>query len=162
MSDVLTLQAAEGVDFDGIAEIAQLLPGAFNADGVRAVIADAKSHLCLIARANGSPVGFIVWLETYLEIELLWMGVDPQRQNKGVGSALVRRAEEAAITQRVILLKTADPQYLGNKSGLDPETFRDTLRFWKRRGYTRIATVGEYWARDNGAILLLKRLKHNE
>lgn len=162
MTNPLTIQVAESGDFDAVAEIARLLPGAFNAEGVQALIADATSHRCFIAKENGKPLGFIVWLETHIEIELLWMGVDPQNQNKGIGIALVRRAEQAATTQRVILLKTADPQYLGCGSGLDSETFRDTLRFWKRRGYTRIATIGEYWSRENGAILLLKRLRHDE
>lgn len=143
-----------------IARVARQLPGAFTSDGVDAIVSDASNHRCLAAVSSGSVVGFIVWSETYCEIELLWMGVMPAHQGQGIGCRLVERVEQTVTTQKIIVLKTADPQYIHSSMSLDPGTFQVTLDFWTNRGYTRIATVSEFWDENSGAILLAKRIRN--
>lgn len=103
------------------------------------------AHLRLVAEQRGSPVGFALGVPRDRadgrvgHIKLL--ATLPDRQGRGIGSALLAALEEglAAIGCRRFRVAESAPNYL--TPGLDPRCTRAWL-FFERRGYQRF---GETW-----------------
>ncbi|MEP3479755.1 MAG: hypothetical protein ABJZ55_10945 [Fuerstiella sp.] len=124
-----------------------------------AYIADDFLNLnSLVYETNCVVHGFIVWISHSVEIELLWLAIDPMEGRNGVGSCLVEAVLETATTQRMVIAKTAtiDSQFPEpSVSGLH---FQGTIRFFEKLGFHQCAIVSDFWAIGNHCQMLLKRL----
>jgi putative acetyltransferase len=78
---------------------------------------DLVPELCLVAVEGGEVVGHIAYSRARLEsghevLSLAPMGVLPQRQRSGIGSALVRESlERAAATDFPLVVVLGHPEY---------------------------------------------------
>ncbi|MEU4295652.1 tRNA (adenosine(37)-N6)-threonylcarbamoyltransferase complex ATPase subunit type 1 TsaE [Kribbella sp. NPDC026596] len=92
-----------------------------NATTVAAAIAEHGGLLVLI---DGAPAGALLFKQTGDLLTLRCVSVDPRHQGRGVASAMVGCAEEAAVRRglsRVNLVARVE--------------LPDTVEFWRRRGY---------------------------
>jgi ribosomal protein S18 acetylase RimI-like enzyme len=81
---------------------------------------------------------------------LFLIAVHPDRQGKGIGTALMRHVELrlAARGARILLVETSDlPQ------------FERTRRFYKHIGYQEEARIRDYYKSGEGKIVFRKTLK---
>ncbi len=99
-------------------------------------------------------VGFACWGPTPTTEgtwDLYWIVVDPARQDQGIGTALVEEVEArlTAHGARLVVTETS--------SRAD---YASTRAFYERRGYTRAATIPEYYAPGDDLVIYLKDLAH--
>jgi ribosomal protein S18 acetylase RimI-like enzyme len=85
--------------------------------------------------------------------DLYWLAVDPAAQGRGVGRALLRRAEALLAERggRLILVETS--------SRAD---YAPTREFYARSGYTEVARVRDFYAPADDRIMLTTRLTARE
>jgi len=157
MTDV-TIRPIRSTDEQALAQILESLPGSFTDFGQEAVLADAKNHHGLVAVIDHQVIGFLIYVETYTELDILWTAIAPNYQRRGVGRALVRAMEAEINRQRIIVVKTGAPYSLPSQSGLRPFAFEVAIEFWQKMGYTIVATIDTYWQKDNGVVVMAKYL----
>ena len=83
--------------------------------------------------------------------DLYWIVVDPVRQRRGVGTALLSAVETelAAGSYRLVVVETsARPDYA------------PTRAFYERRGFHVAATIPDYYAPGDDLRIYLKDLRH--
>lgn len=81
--------------------------------------------------------------------DLYWIAVDPSWQKKGLGSTLLGFVEETIrrLGGRLILVETSSiPSY------------RETQRFYERRGFVEVSRLRDYYSVGNDRITYCKRL----
>jgi ribosomal protein S18 acetylase RimI-like enzyme len=97
-------------------------------------------------------IGYGCWgptAGTVATSDLYWIVVDRVRQGAGVGSQLLREIERrlAADGRRLVVVETSSrPDYA------------PTRGFYEARGYTRAATIPEYYAPGDGLVIYTKDL----
>lgn len=119
-----------------------------------AALSGDDDYRLLGAYARDELVGYACWGPTPATqgtYDLYWIVVDPARQGRGVGTALLRAVEArlAAEAARLVVVETSSrPDYA------------PTRAFYERRGYTRVATVPGYYAPGDDLVIYLKDLAH--
>lgn len=83
--------------------------------------------------------------------DLYWIVVDLPRQNQGVGTTLLTAVENRLETERCRLV------VVETSSRAD---YAATRAFYERRGYTRTATIPDYYAPGDDLVIYLKDLGH--
>lgn len=83
----------------------------------------------VLATVDGEPAGAALFHVDGDTLGLRRVSVDPRHQGRGVASAIVGCAEEAAVRRRLARVALSARTEL-------PET----IEFWRRRGYTVVAT----------------------
>lgn len=113
---------------------------------------EASHYRFLVAEEKGEVVGYACWGPipgTLASADLYWIVVDPGHQGKGIGSALLRGAEEwmaASGRERVYIETATRAQYDG------------TRRFYAACGYGLAAELADYYAPGDGKAIFLKVL----
>lgn len=81
--------------------------------------------------------------------DLYWIAVDPAMQGRGIGSALLDWAEAEVRHRdgRLVLIETSSQ-----------ETYRPTVRFYERSGYTLLARIAGYYRRGDDKLVFGKYL----
>lgn len=126
--------------------LAEVLDGLF--DG------DPEGHACVVlCGTDNAPVGFAYYAPAVMTDRgwyLYWIVVASERQGRGDGTRLLRHVEDAARAAggRVLWAET---------SGSLPE-YAATRRFYERAGYTRLATVPDYYADGDDQAIYGRRL----
>lgn len=115
-------------------------------------LSGAAPHHWLVAVDGDAVLGF-----AYAEpermtdgtVNLLAIAVDPARQNRGVGSALIAElsARLLAAGCRVLIVETSSL-----------EGFAATQAFYAARGFTREARIRDFYEDGNDKIVFWKRL----
>lgn len=110
----------------------------------------------LTAAIGGEVVGFLTlnWHSDYAA-EIHVMGVHPDRHRRGVGCALVAKAEEILREQGVeyLQVKTLSPTHP------DPNYAR-TRRFYQAMGFRPLEEFPELWGPQNPCLQMVKCLRH--
>lgn len=134
--------------------------GAFSAEEVATVEelldaylgrADHGGYFFLIYQEAARPLGFACYGPvplTHGAYDLYWLAVDPDAQGRGIGRALLARVEEEVIAQggRMLMVETSGrPDY------------ESARRFYERQGYTRAATLDDYYAPNDDLVIYRKR-----
>jgi ribosomal protein S18 acetylase RimI-like enzyme len=85
--------------------------------------------------------------------DLYWIVVDRPRQGSGIGSQLLAEVEQRLTTDdaRLIVVETS--------SRAD---YAPTRGFYEARGYTRTATIPEYYAPGDDLVVFTKDLTHGD
>jgi GNAT superfamily N-acetyltransferase len=106
----------------------------------------------LIAESDATVIGYICYGPTPLTEgtwDIYWMAVNPERQDKGIGAALLEAAEESIIEAggRLAIIETSSiPSY------------EKTRRFHHHHGYELVARVPGFYAIGDDKLILRKRL----
>ena len=114
-----------------------------------------RTQWFLVARVGDEPVGFLSLEEHNLYTsEIHVMGILNEFQGKGVGSELLRLAEEEIRKnphKQFLMVKT-----LGD-SHPDPH-YRRTRRFYRRIGFYPLQELTALWTEENPSLLMVKSL----
>lgn len=112
----------------------------------------AAGYLFSFAELDGRVVGYACYGQipcTLTSYDLYWIAVDPAIQGRGIGRVLVAAAERHVAT-------------LGGKRMFIDTSARDdyapTRAFYDRCGYTREATLRDYYAPGDGKAIYAKDL----
>lgn len=154
------LREARSVDREAILEVV-VTAGMFTPDDVDVVddllrdhldAAGHDDHRCLVVEDDGS-VTAVVYAEERPAADRVWeltmLGVRPERQGRGDGTALLGAIERdlSASGVRLLVVETsATAQY------------DSARRFYTARGYEQVATVQDYWADGDDLVVFRKRL----
>ena len=112
----------------------------------------ASGYFILVAESDSMPVGYVCYGNTPLTKgtwDIYWMAVDPSKQSKGVGKALLSSAEEdiASREGRLIIIETSSKPL-----------YEKTRQFHQARGYERIGRIADFYAPGDDKLIYQKRL----
>jgi GNAT superfamily N-acetyltransferase len=99
-----------------------------------------------------SPLGYACWGRvpmTDATFDLYWIAVEPRKQGRGVGRALLDHVESfvRAAGGRLIIVETAGkPSYAGTRA------------FYERTGYPEVARLPDFYRDGDDKVLHVKRL----
>ena len=113
---------------------------------------DASGYFFLLAEEDAQVIGYACYgpiAGTVQRYDLYWIAVDAARQRAGLGSALLRQAEQAVAAAggaRIYVQTSTRPQY------------QSTRAFYERNGYALAAELPDYYADGDGQAIYVKRL----
>lgn len=96
-------------------------------------------------------IGYICWGQTPLTAstwDIYWMAVTQDRRGAGIGSLLLKAAEEgiAGAGGKLALIETSSkPNYL------------NTRRFYLKKGYKKVSQIRDFYAPGDHRIIFEKR-----
>lgn len=127
--------------------------------GLAEVLADylqrpgGDGYHCYTYERDGRVLGFVCHgpnTMTDRTWDLYWIVVAKAAQGQGIGSALLRFAEEDIRRQngRLVMVETSSTPL-----------YEPTRRFYSRHGYEQVAVVPDFYADGDGLVLFRKRLE---
>ena len=149
----LTIRRASESDVEKCLEIAMELREWFNEAGLRTMSSDLRVHETYVAElSNVGIVGFIVLRERSSVMEILWLAVRKEFHGRGIGTRLVKFAEELARTRgcKILMVKTS-----GSK---DYEPYIRTRKFYEKLGFIQLEKIDPYPGWNEPAIIYVKCL----
>ena len=80
---------------------------------------------------------------------MLAIAVDPARQGRGVGSAIVEALESELVRRgaRIVIVDTSAT-----------DAYAKARAFYRRQGYAQEATIRDYWAAGDAKVVFWKSL----
>ncbi len=142
-------------DPDAVAALLHGLPEWFGiVEATAAYIEAARTLPTVLAQQDGAVVGALLWTRHFqAAAEVHLMAVDPALHRRGIGTALLERAEEElrADHVRFLQVKTLGP------SRPDAE-YERTRRFYAARGFVALEEMFDVWPEDNPMLILIKAL----
>ena len=154
MGSGVTLEVGR-CDPDAVAALLHGLPEWFGIEEATAAYVEAARTMpTVLAHADGGVVGALLWHQhfpTAAEVHL--MAVDAGRHRRGIGTALLDRAEEELRAARVryLQVKTLGPS-------LPDDEYERTRLFYEARGFVPLEEMTGVWAEDNPMLILIKAL----
>jgi GNAT superfamily N-acetyltransferase len=111
-----------------------------------------EGHRCFAYEQHGQPIGFVYYAPAAMTDRtwyVWWIVVSKQIQAKGVGTKLLKQAEEGArsVNGRLMMIET---------SGL--ASYNLTRKFYLKHGYEQAAVLKDYYADGNDMVVFRKRL----
>lgn len=149
-----TCRLGRQADLPQILAVASAWPAHFVPRGLRAIAADFAAHCSAVIEEDGAAVAFVVWLETSLELEILWVATHPRKTRRGFGARLVRFALEHGQDQVQALVKTASEDAKIDGTCLDGFKFHGSLAFFESLGFRRCCRLDSFWGPEDHALLL--------
>ncbi|MEW5868406.1 MAG: GNAT family N-acetyltransferase [Chloroflexota bacterium] len=117
-------------------------------------LADIEHLPTFLARREGQVAGFVSLKQHFpASAELLVMGVRPEAHRRGIGRALLERAQAWLVAQGVeyLQVKTLGPS--------DPdENYAKTRAFYQAMGFRPLEEIPEIWDEDNPCLVMVKKL----
>jgi ribosomal protein S18 acetylase RimI-like enzyme len=112
----------------------------------------AAGHRCFTYEQNGQIIGFVYYAPAAMTDRtwyLWWIVVSKQVQAKGLGTQLLKEAEDGArmANGRLLMVET---------SGLP--SYELTRRFYLKHGYEQAAVLKDYYADGHDMVVYRKRL----
>lgn len=142
----MELRPSNEADADACVEIVRDLPDYFTPDTHDEVRAAVRHQVGWVATEGPDLTGFVLGESRYRgSAELTWMGVLPEHQGRGIGTALLQRllAEFAAASIAVVEVKTLD-------ASTDYEPYVATRAFYERRGFIQVDAIDPFPGWDPG------------
>ena len=115
-----------------------------------------QGHRCQTYEAEGKPIGFVYFAAAPMTDRtwyLWWIVVSKQIQAKGLGSQMLKFAEDAARAEKGRLMEVPT-------SGLP--TYENTRKFYLKSGYEVAAVLKDHYADGHDMVIFSKRLYRNE
>jgi ribosomal protein S18 acetylase RimI-like enzyme len=151
----MNIQINTSTDFKTALDIARKNSHFFNSDGLRKMEEDFKTGFLFGAYDEQNMVGFIAFKELDNQIiELTWMAVEPEYQNRGIGTSLMKGSIELLPKKyQICEMKTLSEIHP------DPE-YAKTRNFYKKLGFIPLETIKPYpkWGKDNPCQIFVKIL----
>ncbi len=141
-------------DINEIIKIVEALPEWFNRDAIKEIRRDAKNMIGYVARIADTIKGFILLDERECCIEIAWLAVERSFHGRGIGSLLVKTAEDYACKRGkpVLTVKTY--------GGMDYQPYIKTLQFYMNKGFRLYEIINNYQPfSGQPAAILVKVLK---
>lgn len=112
-----------------------------------------SGYIVQVAELDSLVVGYICYGPTPLTEgtwDVYWIVTAPERQGKGIGTALLNHAEnEIKKTEgRLIIIETSSKQ-----------NYEKTRHFHKNQGYAEICRIPDFYAPGDDRLILQKRLQ---
>ena len=113
--------------------------------------ANSGYHI-LVAEADATLAGYTCYGPTPLTEgtwDIYWLAVAKEKQRHGIGSALIRAAEQriAKAKGRLILIETSSAP-----------VYEKARRFYLDHGYQTVARIPDFYAPNDDKLILQKRL----
>ena len=142
-------------DADAVAALLHGLPEWFGLEeATAAYIEAARTMPTVLALDDGVVVGALLWTRPFpASAEVHLMAVDAGRHRRGIGTALLDRAEAElrADGVRYLQVKTLGPSR-------PDEEYERTRRFYEARGFVALEEMFDVWPEDNPMLILVKAL----
>lgn len=152
------LRFARPGDCGPVLTVASAWPSHFVPRGLRALADDFEKHHAAVVEAGGDIVAFVVWLETSLELEILWLATAPSETRRGHATALVELAASQHRGQCRVVAKTASLDSQLEGTDLDGSKFASAIAFFEAVGFEQDCRVESYWGPGDHALFLSKAL----
>jgi ribosomal protein S18 acetylase RimI-like enzyme len=119
-----------------------------------AAVRDAPGgeYQSFVALVDGNVTGWICFGPTACTLgtfDIYWVAVDPAAQRRGLGKAMTDYVTD-------IIKRRSGRMIAVDTSGTD--RYAPTRRFYEKLGFTRAATVTEFYAPGDDKIIYIKRL----
>lgn len=129
-----------------------LFPGELLSDMLAPALSGESDAFWLTSHLNDVPVGLCYTVPEDLADgtwNMLALAVRPDMQGKGLGSALVKAAEQRlkAKTQRILIVDTSGTA-----------DFALTRKFYAQNGYEEEARIRDFWAAGDDKVIFRKAL----
>ncbi len=151
----MNIQIKRSTDIFAALDIARKNPHYFNPEGLKKMEKDFKTGVLIGAYNESKIVGFVSFkVLNNQAVDLTWIAVEPEYQNKGIGTSLVNKGLELLPNKFSICqmktLSEIDP---------DPEYAR-TRNFYKKLEFIPLETISPYsdWGKDNPCQIFIKIL----
>ncbi len=128
----IKVRKINGQDYEDVINIAKLLhPGWFDKYAVeREIPLDIKVHQGFVAKIEDKIVGFITYSSEDGEIKISWLGILPELQRRGVGTALLKYLEQTALRLGVDRINV---ETLAESENYKP--YKQTRAFYNKNGF---------------------------
>ena len=113
---------------------------------------DQKDYYAYVAEEDGTVAGFLLLGPTPATVatyDMYWIAVHPEYQGKGIAQALDRYADEFVLSREgywLIAETSSQPSY------------ERTRGFYEKQGYSKLATIPDYYKPSDDLIIYGKRL----
>ncbi len=113
---------------------------------------DGSGYHVFVAEADSAIGGYIGYGPTPLTEgtwDIYWIAVAPEKQDRGIGRALLAHAEDKikGAQGRLIVIETSSQA-----------AYEKTRHFYSGRGYQVIGRLPDFYAPDDDKLILQKRL----
>jgi ribosomal protein S18 acetylase RimI-like enzyme len=151
--EIIPLTAAHTAGVEQVLESSGLFPPELLGPMVAPYLEGMSQDIWLVARDGDAIVGFAYAAPERMTDgtwNLLAIAVDASEQSRGVGTALMHRAETVLTDcdQRLLLVET---------SGLDD--YAPTRRFYRHLGYVEEARIRDFYQAGEDKISFIKALR---
>ena len=152
----MEIRPTTAADAEECVEIVRRLPDHFTAD-THDEVREAVTHQSgFLAVDDDQVVGFVLTDQRYpRSAEVTWMGVVPERQDTGIGTALIGRTFSHLVARDVALVevRTLD-------ASADYEPYVATRAFYERRGFVQVHAVDPFpgWNPGNPCAIYVAAL----
>ncbi|MEK9659481.1 MAG: GNAT family N-acetyltransferase [Chloroflexota bacterium] len=113
---------------------------------------DASGYFTQVAWEDGEPVGYVTYGPvplTAASYDIYWIAVDPTRQGRGTGKALMVAAQAAiwAAGGRLMLAETSSR-----------DQYAPTHRFYRSAGFEVLSRIDDFYDEGDALLVFGKRL----
>ncbi len=113
---------------------------------------EGSEYIFLFCETGGRLAGYVCYgpiTMTKGRFDLYWIAVEASMQGRGIGAALLRKAEGemARLGCRHVYAETASKKQ-----------YALTRQFYRKNGYSFVALVPEYYAADDDKLIFMKTL----
>lgn len=151
-----TVQYGTSADYDDCVELMRSLPSSFTPSGIDNFVKELpKSHL-MVVKSNDNLLGFITLVFHDRKLaEITWLAVAPNSQGKGLGTQLVRQAEQAARDHGTLRMEVKTLA-----EGPESPQYERTRQFYEKLGYKLAEVIDPYpgWEPGNPCAIYKKDL----
>jgi len=137
-------------------EITTLLPEHFTDQARITMKEDLENESFYVVKDYDKVVGFCcVKIKYKSVVEILWLAVVPDKQNQGIGAALIEHISNKFKQQDIGILEV---KTLADESEYPP--YEPTRKFFKKMGFIHLETINPYpeWGPDNPCAIYVKKL----
>ncbi len=142
-------------DYNDCVVLMKSLPDSFTPNGIDNFVKELpKSHL-MIVKSDDNLRGFITWIFLNRLAEISWLAVAPDSQGKGLGTQLVRQAEQAARDHGALQMEVKTLA-----EGPESPQYERTRQFYEKLGYKLAEVIDPYpdWEPGNPCAIYKKDL----
>ena len=142
-------------DRTAVKNIAKELPGFFDPHVADYICLDAESHHAAVcSNSDGSVYGFVVWIETSFEVEIVWVGVRASTQRRGAGASLVEFVLRSIDSNKIVVAKVGKLQENTSYTKTVYDDLSKAEAFWNGMGFEAIGLLTSFWGDGNDALVM--------